>query len=71
MATGSDRITHPNAQLHIFTTVHLHPFIQQTNFFKVKPVHYKAPNQCRTPGGINIKIRTGLLPEHSCNKDLR
>lgn len=49
MATGSDIITYPYAQFHIFSPVHLHPFIQQTNLLKVQPIHHKATNQGRAP----------------------
>lgn len=52
MASGDDSITHPNAQLHIFSPVHLHPLIQQTNLLKVQPIHHKAANQGRAPGGM-------------------
>lgn len=45
-------ITHPNAQLHIFSPIYLHPLIQQTNLLKVQPVHHKAANQGWAPGGI-------------------
>lgn len=51
-------ITHPDAQLHILSSVHLHPLIQQTNLFKVQPVHHKAANQGWTPGELKMgKIR--------------
>lgn len=51
-------ITHPDAQLHILSSVHLHPLIQQTDLFKVQPVHHKAANQGRTPGELKMgKIR--------------
>lgn len=46
-----DIITHPDAQLHIFSPVHLHPLIQQTNLLKVQPIHHEATNQGRTPAG--------------------
>lgn len=51
-ATGSDIITHPDAQLHIFSPVHFHPLIQQTNFLKIQPVHHEAANQGWAPRGI-------------------
>lgn len=51
-------ITHPDAQLHILSPVHLHPLIQQADLFKVQPVHHKAANQGRTPGELKMgKIR--------------
>lgn len=57
-------ITHPDAQLHILSPVHLHPLIQQTDLFKVQPVHHKAANQGRTPGELKMgKIR--FVPLHS------
>lgn len=48
----SDIITHPDAQLHIFSPVNLHPFIQQANLLKVQPIHHKAANQSRAPEGF-------------------
>lgn len=49
---GGDIITHPDAQLHIFSPVHLHSLIQQANLLKVQPIHHEAANQGRAPGGI-------------------
>lgn len=49
---GGDVMTHPDAQLHIFSSVHLHPLIQQTNLLEEQPVHHEAANQGRAPGGI-------------------
>lgn len=57
-------ITHPDAQLHILSPVHLHPLIQQADLFKVQPVHHKAANQGRTPGELKMgKIR--FVPLHN------
>lgn len=55
--------THPDAQLHIFSTVHLHPFIQQTNLLKVQPVHHEAANQSGAPGGLKT-MKIGFVPLH-------
>lgn len=54
-------VTHPDAQLHILSTVHLHPFIQQTNLLKVKPVHHEAANQSGAPGGLKT-MKIGFVP---------
>lgn len=51
---GGDIITHPDAQLHIFTPVHLHPLIQQADLLKVQPVHHEAANQSWTPEGLKM-----------------
>ena len=51
MARGSDAITHPDTQLYVLSPVDLHAFIQQTDLLKVQPVHHKATNQGRAPGG--------------------
>lgn len=59
-----DTITHPNAQFDIFSAVHLHAFIQQTNLLKVQPVHHEAANQSWAPGRLkttNIKYVFLLL----------
>ncbi len=49
-----DIITHPDAQLHIFSPVHLQPLIQQANLLKVQPVHHEAANQSRAPRGFKM-----------------
>lgn len=54
MASGDDIITHPDAQLHIFSSVHLHPLIQQTDLLKVQPIHHEAAYQGRAPGGFKM-----------------
>lgn len=41
--------THPDAELHIFSAVNFHTFIQQANLLKVFPVNHKAADQSRTP----------------------
>lgn len=56
-------ITHPDAQLHIFSPVHLHPLIQQTNLLKVQSVHHEAANQSRAPGGLKT-MKIGFVPLH-------
>lgn len=66
-----DIITHPDAQLHVLSPVHLHPLIQQTNLFKVQPIHHKAANQGRAPWGVKQYENQSCLLQsgfawHSC-----
>lgn len=41
--------SHPDAELHVFSTVNFHALIKQANLFKVFSVHHKAANQGRAP----------------------
>lgn len=60
MAMVSDIITHPDAQLHIFSSVDLHPLIEQTNLLKVQSIHHEAANQSWTPGELK-KIEISFI----------
>ena len=42
--------THPDAELHVFSAVNFHAFVEQANLLKVLSIDHKAANQSGAPG---------------------
>lgn len=46
---GCWNLSYSDAELHIFSTINFHPFVEQADLLKVFSVNHKAANQGRTP----------------------